>query len=335
VTFPWNWSFKDYPEPVNLKVFGTFICGGGSTMGYKLAGYQHLGGVEIDPQMAAVYQANHKPKHLFCEDVRDFLARQELPSELYALDILDGSPPCSSFSTAGVREKAWNKKKVFREGQAAQKLDDLFFHFIDLAQRLQPKAVIAENVSGLIKGNAKAYVRQIADAFSTAGYDAQLFLLNAASMGVPQKRERTFFIARRKDLGLPSLKLNFNLPPIAFRHLMQTSSDNMLNPDSKMFAYWSISKPGESFSKHHPKGSFFNENKMPLHEVAPTLTANSGYYHPLEPRKLIDQEYRSMQTFPQDYDFQGLGTQYICGMSVPPVMMAQVANQLRKQWFKV
>lgn len=331
--FNWKWSFKDYPEPSDLKVFGTFICGGGSTMGYKLAGFQHLGGVEIDPQMAKVYQANHKPKYLFIEDIRAFNKREELPAELFDLDILDGSPPCSSFSTAGAREKGWDKKKVFREGQASQKLDDLFFHFIALANRLRPKVVIAENVSGLIKGNAKAYVRQIADEFKAAGYNTQLFLLNAASMGVPQKRERTFFIARRNDFKVPPLKLSFNLPAIPFKDLMLSSKLNMLNPESKMFAYWHKSSPGESFSKHHSKGSFFNENKMPLNEVAATLTANSGYYSPTEPRKLIDFEYLSMQSFPQDYAFQGVGAQYICGMSVPPVMMAQVANQIRKQWF--
>jgi DNA (cytosine-5)-methyltransferase 1 len=50
--------------------------------------------------------------------------------ELFDIDILDGSPPCSSFSMSGSREKAWGKNKKFREGQANQVLDDLFFHFI-------------------------------------------------------------------------------------------------------------------------------------------------------------------------------------------------------------
>ena len=103
----------------------------------------------------------------------DFL-KEDLPEELYALDILDGSPPCSVFSTAGEREAGWNKEKVFREGQAKQKLDDLFFHFIAIAKRLQPKVVVAENVSGLIKGNAKGYVNEIFKAFREAGSSRQM-----------------------------------------------------------------------------------------------------------------------------------------------------------------
>ena len=101
--FPYNWNLTDgYPakgrEKHNLKVFGTFICGGGSTMGYKLAGYDHLGGVEIDPQVGDIYVTNHNPNHFYNEDIRLFNQRTDLPEELYNLDLLDGSPPCSSFS---------------------------------------------------------------------------------------------------------------------------------------------------------------------------------------------------------------------------------------------
>ena len=101
--FPYKWFLKDgYPSANITKneynVFGTFICGGGSTMGYKLAGFNHLGGVEIDLPIADVYKTNHSPKYIFNEDIRDFNNRTDLPKELFNLDILDGSPPCSTFS---------------------------------------------------------------------------------------------------------------------------------------------------------------------------------------------------------------------------------------------
>lgn len=121
----WKWSFKDYPEKNGLKVFSCFACGGGSTMGYKLAGCDVIGDLEIDPRMNKVYVENHHPKYNYLEDIRDFNKREDLPEELYNLDILDGSPPCSTFSMAGQREDAWGKKKKFREGQKEQTLDDL------------------------------------------------------------------------------------------------------------------------------------------------------------------------------------------------------------------
>lgn len=118
---------------------------------------------------------------------------------------------------AGRREDGWNVEKTFREGQAKQRLDDLFLYFIKVAEKLKPKVVIAENVKGLITGNAKGWVNQIVRAFDEAGYMVQVFLFNAARMGVPQKRERVFFIAHRKDLKLPRLSMEFKSKPIPFK----------------------------------------------------------------------------------------------------------------------
>ena len=101
--------------------------------------------------------------------------------------------PALCFRRRRVREEGWNTEKVFREGQTKQRLDALFLYFIAIAKRLQPKVVIAENVKGIIIGNAKGWVNQIVKGFDDAGYTVQIFLFNAARMGVPQKRERVFF----------------------------------------------------------------------------------------------------------------------------------------------
>lgn len=219
--YDYKWTLKDANFTKDKgKVFSCFACGGGSTMGYKLAGFDVIGCNEIDPKMMEAYIANHNPKYSFLEPIQTFKLRDDLPSELYELDILDGSPPCSSFSMSGNREKDWGKKKKFREGQAEQVLDDLFFDFIDLANKLQPKIVIAENVKGLLMGNAKKYVHRIYEEFDFAGYYVQHFLLDASKMGVPQRRERVFFIALRKDLATPFLEqvdMFTVLPKIQFR----------------------------------------------------------------------------------------------------------------------
>lgn len=205
--FSWDWKLADIKQDKDVKVFSTFSCGGGSTMGYKRAGFEVIGNVEIDPAMNDIYITNHKPKYNYCEDLRDFNQRTDLPEELYELDILDGSPPCTSFSTVGVRERDWGKSKKFREGQKVQTLDDLFFVFLDTVEKLKPKIVVAENVPGIVAGNAKGYVNAIVKRFRELGYDLQIFQLNSAYMDCPQARNRVFFIANR--MNYPKIKLAF------------------------------------------------------------------------------------------------------------------------------
>jgi DNA (cytosine-5)-methyltransferase 1 len=349
--YHYNWKLKDAIFTKDKgKVFSCFACGGGSTMGYKLSGFDVIGCNEIDPKMMEVYIENHNPKYSFLEAIQTFKLRDDLPKELYELDILDGSPPCSSFSMSGNREKDWGKEKKFREGQAKQVLDDLFFDFIDLAKKLQPKVVVAENVKGLLLGEAKAYVRKIYKSFDEAGYMVQHFLLDASIMGVPQKRERVFFLALRKDLceqflfkkdffnSIPKIKLSFSENRIPFKDI-----DDEFNEFSEKKMYpsylecWKLCKEGESFSKVHPKGMLFNSSKVDRNKVLPTIAAHpdGGSYHWKFPRGLTSKENCLASTFPTDYDFCGLKTKYLVGMSVPPIMVARIADEIYEQWLKL
>lgn len=314
-------------------MFSCFACGGGSTMGYKLAGCRVLGCVEIDPQMMGIYRANHHPAHSFQEPVQDFKSRKDLPDDLFRLDILDGSPPCSTFSMSGDREKAWGKKKKFREGQAEQVLDDLFFHFIDVAALLRPKVVVSENVKGMLLGNASGYVRRVFDEFRRAGYKTQLFLLNSAAMGVPQRRERIFFVSTRDDLKLPMLLLAFGERPIGVRDAIAGAGGER-KPLSRAFkTWWMKTPPGKAFSFAHPKGSFFNSYRMhpdlPSNTVTSTVASTLAHWD--EPAELSDAELVRLQSFPDDYDFQGAKAKYVLGMSVPPLMMQRLAIEIRRQ----
>lgn len=335
--FSYKWRLADgYPakgiKPNGCKVFGTFICGGGSTMGYKLAGFDHLGGVEIDPKVAAAYKANHCPKHLFVEDIRAFNRRTDLPDELYILDLLDGSPPCSTFSMAGSREKAWGKEKVFREGQAEQTLDDLVFVYCDTIAKLRPKVCLLENVKGIIQGNAKWYSKEIVRRMEAAGYVVQVFLLNAASMGVPQKRERVFFIGHQKEFALPKLALSFDKRAVPFGEIFEGDGVKR-RPLSKQNAErWRktaigcnpIAKTGNNF------GFLTRANNQ---KVAPTILSGQTFFAMQDtPSDATDVEYKQIGSYPLDYDFQDIEPKYLIGMSVPPVMMAQIANQIWEQW---
>jgi len=342
--FPWKWWLKDLPSvPQNgLKVFSCFACGGGSSMGYKLAGYTVLGNCEIDPKIAAVYKANLHPKHSFVMDVRDFLKLpdSEIPEELFNLDVLDGSPPCSVFSVAGKREEGWNKEKQFAEGQKFQRLDDLFFTFIDIAKRLQPKVVVAENVLGLLRGKARGYVNEILSGFDEAGYIVQIFKLNAGQMGVPQARGRVFFICRRKCLELPNISLSFNEKAIVFGKVREPHGRQFADKDGKIATLIKKRRRVDTCTKDlcrrlgvgGGRGSawiYWDDS------VCWTMIAGCECLRGCDGLYMTDGDIRNISTFPQDYDFHGKSPQFICGMSVPPIMMAHVAANVAEQFFGV
>jgi DNA (cytosine-5)-methyltransferase 1 len=337
--FPYRWNLSDgYPaagiEYHGAKVFGTFISGGGSTMGYKLAGWNHIGGVEIDKQVAECYRKNHSPKYLFNEDIREFNKREDLPDELYELDLLDGSPPCSTFSMAGSREKAWGKEKQFREGQTLQTLDDLVFTYCDTIIKLQPKIFLLENVKGIIQGNAKSYSKKIVEKMTKAGYAVQVFLLNAATMGVPQRRERVFFIGNR--MNYPKLKLEFSEQAITFGEIREhgISDDIMTDYDINI---WNNRKDGDlDFGdvnlRLKGKNSSFNSKFLYDSKVAYTIRANDSNTSFSEPKKMNNNEIIKCGAFPTDYNFGDLEVKYLIGMSVPPVMTAQISHKIYEQW---
>ena len=340
--FPYKWSLADgYPakgiDYHGKKVFGTFICGGGSTMGYKLAGFDHLGGVEIDPQVADIYKANHNPKYLYNMDIRDFLTRDDIPKELFDLDLLDGSPPCSTFSMAGSREKAWGKEKRFREGQSKQTLDDLVFVYCDLIIKLKPKTFILENVKGIIQGNAKVYSKKICEKMTKAGYTVQVFCLNAASMGVPQKRERVFFIGHKKEFALPKLKIEFNEKSITFGSVRSEKGSDKISEERKSLlskAIKSDSNISNINERLYKKVSGFNAGIIHDEQIKGTITSTEIDYRFYDKMQLSKEDYILCGTYPLDYNFKKINPKYLIGMSVPPVMTAQIAHQIYLQWFK-
>lgn len=320
-------------------------------MGYKLAGFDVIGCNEIDPKMMAAYRANHKPRFSFLEPIQTFKDRPDLPDELFDLDILDGSPPCSSFSMAGSREDDWGKEKKFREGQADQVLDTLFFDFIDLAKRLQPKVVVAENVKGLLLGEAKSYVNRILTEFDKAGYFVRYDLLDASKMGVPQRRERVFFSAIRKDIYRgefddmfctePSLRLKFDEKKIYFSEFYKQGVDDRPASRGKMFDYWNLREKGDDsfaecvvrYEKDESARRCFGNKFVHAKEVPCTITANSDCMYLFdEYRKPNKSEVCCIGSFPQDYDFTENQYSYIIGMSVPPLMTAKLADQIALQW---
>lgn len=336
----WKWSFSDYPKEKNgLNVFSCFACGGGSTMGYKLAGCEVLGCCEIDPRMNEIYVKNHHPKYNFLMDIREFnkIPDEEIPEELKNLDILDGSPPCTTFSMAGDREEGWGKKKKFREGQTEQTLDDLSFIFIDTVAKLKPKCVIMENVEGLIKGEAWSYVQKIYKQFNDIGYQVKHWLCKGEHMGIPQMRHRVFFIALRNDVDfdLQNLNMAFNYVPVTFGEIKSEHGTPIggetLNELAANIKYGDGDLSDVSGRIYGKPNSFFNSNIIYDDKVNKTVTAKNTNIRYDTREYMSPDDVIYSQTFPEDYDFINRGitnVTYICGMSVPPVMIKRIVTRL-------
>lgn len=331
----WQWTMKDgYPKEKNgLKVFSCFACGGGSTMGYKLAGCEVVGCCEIDPRMNETYIKNHHPTHNFLMDIRDFnlIQTEELPKALLSLDILDGSPPCTTFSVAGDREESWGKKKKFREGQAEQTLDDLSFVFIETVAKLRPRCVIMENVEGLLLGEAWSYVQRIYKDLKDIGYKVKHWLLKAENMGIPQKRHRVFFIALREEsrFDLDSLDMSFHYEPVIYGEF-KTQEEKIAN--GKMANAIRQRMPGEGIDdvmyRLHGVRSGITHRIAEESQIYPTQTAGHHDIWTAAGNHPSDLDVIHAQTFPEDYDFGNNGVEYICGMSVPPIMIKRVVQRL-------
>lgn len=340
----WVLSDLDAIPKNNIKVMSTFSCGGGSSMGYKRAGCTIVAANDIDPEMAWHYKYNLKPSLYYLCPIKDLLT-MDLPQELYNLDILDGSPPCSTFSMAGSREKSWSKDKLFREGQAKQVLSDLFFDYLDLVERLKPRVAIAENVKGMIMGNAKGYTKLVMQRFKEIGYKPQLFLLNSADCGVPQTRERIFFCAIRDDIDVPALKLAPVSPWISAGQatkdiqLLSDIEKKETKPGNLDVKWWPLTNPGEPYSKavERIEGSYKYWSYLKLKKTKPScwLTATDGVRHWSSCRKLSFREWKRLGSFPDDYHAKsGNIGKYLIGMSVPPKMTEVVARAVIEQWLQ-
>jgi DNA (cytosine-5)-methyltransferase 1 len=320
---PWN----------GVKVISLFSGCGGSSLGYRLAGCKVLLANEFIPAAQETYHANFPSTVVDGRDVRLLTPEALLttvrlkPGEL---DILDGSPPCASFSMSGKRHKAWGQQKIYSE--TVQRTDDLFFEYARLLEGLQPRAFVAENVAGLVRGSAKGYFKLILRRLKDCGYQVKAALLDAQWLGVPQARQRLIFIGLRQDLGLEPVFPS----PLPYRYTVRDAWQGLQElptPDIDITRYsigklWDEIGPGEQ----HPRR--FNLVKLHPDKPSPTITATAAnpgaasVVHPTQKRKLSIPELKRICSFPDDFVLTGNYSQQAerLGRSVPPVMMSQIAR---------
>lgn len=169
----------------------TFAGCGGSSLGYKWAGGHGVAAVEFDDNAVETYRLNFPDTPVLHRDICTVTAQELLDLtglQVGDLDILDGSPPCQGFSTAGKRVLTDPRNSLFRE-------------YVRLIEGLQPKVFVMENVSGMVKGKMRLIFREIMLALKATGYMVRCKLLNAMYYEVPQSRERLIWIGVRPDIG--------------------------------------------------------------------------------------------------------------------------------------
>ena len=181
-------SITNKPDPTIVSLFAG--CGG-SSLGYKQAGYDVRLAVEWDTGAADVYRRNFPETNVFEGDIADLTAEEALRAtalEPGELDVLDGSPPCQGFSTAGSRKFSDTRNRLFEE-------------YVRMVVVFKPKMLVMENVSGLRKGKMKLIFAEMTRALKEAGYKVSCRELNASWYGIPQDRRRLIWVGVRQDLA--------------------------------------------------------------------------------------------------------------------------------------
>ena len=308
-------------------VISTFAGCGGSSLGYSMAGFKELLAVEWDDNAVATFKLNFPGIPVYHGDiakisVEDILKRTGLqPGQL---DILDGSPPCQGFSTAGKRCMDDDRNQLFRE-------------YVRLLRGLQPKVFVMENVSGMVKGKMKLIFVEILKELKASGYEVSARLLNAMYFNVPQSRQRMIFIGVRNDLGAKPSHPNATTLPIiikdALNNVKETKAYQFISSEKEKLL-WQKCKPGQSFADHDPNGNYYTSGKLNPNVVSGTILKDHGSnsFHWAEPRKLTITELQRLTSFPDAFNF--LGNYPACkeriGNCVPPLFMYAIAKHIKE-----
>lgn len=345
---------KEQSEKKLFNVVSLFAGCGGSSTGYRLAGGKVLAINEFVKNAQDCYAKNYPDTHIFTEDIRqlngDTILKQ-INLKVGELDIMDGSPPCASFSMAGNREEDWGKEKKYSD--TTQRTDDLFFEYARIIKEVQPKVFVAENVKGLILGSASNLLGSdqmnlfgdekdtIYHTLINCGYSVRYKVLNSKDYGVPQQRERLIIIGVRKDIDK---QITF---PKKFSEIVTVRGafEGLINPENELkessmsegkvkeVAY--MLKQGESGEKY-AKNKYFGLKRPLFDDVCFTILARQGnkssILHPEETRQLTISEIKRIMSFPDDYY---VGEKYVLkcerlGRAVPPLLMKEVAEHIYK-----
>lgn len=329
------------------KVCSLFSGGGGSSLGYKMAGFSVVYANEFVEEARNTYHLNFPGTYVDGRDIREVTPEdilEKIGLERGELDVLDGSPPCSAFSTCGKRDKKWGKSRKYSDGKN-QVVDDLFFEYIRILDGLKPKVFVAENVKGLVVGKAKGYFNDILNKMKDCGYIVRAAVINSKWLGVPQARERTIFMGVREDIGAYPVfpKPHKTIVPLSVALNNVENSEEELAFLENEYATSSFRKVLDKLPKNPTApisastvtegGAYMNLKRESMYTVCSTICQRggargaAGNCHPTEDRKFTIPEIKRIMSIPDDFVLTGTREQQWerAGRMVPPMMMKEIA----------
>ncbi len=345
--------------PRALSVFSG--CGGFS-LGFSAAGYSDGGYLEIDPSLSEIYRLNFPGACKLGDDIRSLrpaIIDRRIAS-IGPIDVLIGGPPCQGFSLSGKRAVDDPRNVLFR-------------HYLRVLDRAKPAVAVIENVRLLTSMKAPDGTRvkdNILEAFRSRGYRASFFEINAKNYGVPQHRERVFFIAVRDDLnrepsmpapthGLEGDLLGDSRPlrtfadacsDLAYLESGECADDlhaTVSHPAHVIDWLWNVPEAASAHdnadpTNRPPSGYNTTYKRQVWNKPAATIQTTFGMIsgcrnvHPIATRALTIREAARIQSFPDDFQFAGnLGTiRTGIGNAVPPLLARALARHIKIKFLK-
>lgn len=359
---PVDW--RKTPDEGAPTVISLFAGCGGSSLGYRLAGFRELLAIDFDKHACECFKLNFKDIPCWQRDIKKITAREILEFcnlEKGGFDVLDGSPPCQGFSTAG-------KRKVL------DPRNDLFMEYVRMIKELEPKVFIMENVSGMVKGRMKGRFKEIILKLKSLPYRVECRKLNAMWYGVPQSRERIFVIGISNQLNKkPAWPTHTVERPISVKKAFEGYSDyfdkkndwNGCYSDKRYVDHilsekrpcptvtrigrmfiklkeshsprvleaWHASKPGQLLRKARKYVGSYQSCRLDSDKPSMTCIKAHRHWHYAEPRQLTDNEIKILCSYP--IDFELIGTRQkraaVLGNSVMPLQMKAIAETVRNE----
>jgi DNA (cytosine-5)-methyltransferase 1 len=277
-------------------------------------------------------------------DVREVnaaLLRCAAGAEAARPDVIIGGPPCQPFSVAAAQRFLRGDKRFKRMGHADKRRGSLFLEFSRLVRELEPRAFLLENVPGLLHLDGGRALGEMTRELEDLGYQiAGPTVLEASDFGIPQFRERLFVLGARN--GRPVLPVPTHGPPQSLRRPWRTVAHALAGMPQDL---------ANHVMRKHEKASIARYQRLRIGEreqlgrvdrldpLRPSKTVIAGglrgggrsHLHPFIARTLSVRECARLQTFPDDYVFEGASARQFTqvGNAVPPLLGEQLAMALK------